>query len=1159
MVARHKLVKNMSLDDQLEDDALSDGGEDYISDEHQALLNDGLDQVREVIGGADHSGLSDAAIKDVLWECDFDIEETIQWAIEQQERNRLAQERKGKFHNFTPSRIRKDLPPVPQPPEQRELGYGEYSPPVLGPRSVIQEETVESEERSHVPLIVLAQQKQQLNSPDLRSEVTEVTGAPVKRNLSTITEMTERTEIWPTRPQHLSLSLPRPPSSVTTSYGLPVEPVPTDSVVNSVDPDLIPVSPSGSALHRLSFYEPAPSMPPSETGSSESYLSPKAPSEPVPPLDTIPDIPDLNSKSSRQITQKPTSQTGKKSKLAMLATSRATTSSTRSESSRSTGTDVIGSVKTYPGLRPTSQSIRPPSSIASTSPPSSTSSHVRRAIQTALEMEAGDRSPASQGDSDGSRTPTPTLHRPSAPTPSKLPQMPTPSSSPPTTRQPSKLALLAQANKAARSAKPVLPLSGTPPQLPPEHTEYLTPISNGPTVTTAITTSYQSFYSLTNPDRPSASTEPFVVPLSTSPSAGPSAEVKKSKLAMKIKKAQEKQQPPPVAPEAPPPPPIPPIFLPKPTRTRAAPSAFASLLVDDVPDDEATRLAKQKKLKGKQPEAPRHKGKHPTKTPDFYGLAREREKAQKLLAQKQMADAKSASSSRAASPIGSAGRGGKKTASATPQRAPSSMDQRQLDLSGLNLLDKEVSKIEEAPKMTFAHDKLLEEVKKTFEAQAATGKQRLSLVVIGHVDAGKSTLMGRLLYELGRMDERTRIANERNSTKVGKSSFSWAWGLDGTTEERERGITMDVALESFATTKRQVTVLDAPGHKEFIPNMISGASRADCALLVVDASNGEFEAGFERGGQTREHLVLARSLGVAQVIVAINKLDQVQWEKDRYEDICTLLRPFLVQSGFHPSKTSYVPIGAISGVNLVACEGNDAAQLLQWYKGPTLVDLLDKLEPPQRDIASPARIPISNIFKGQGSGISVSGRLLSGVVQVGERLRILPGDETAVVKSIEVEEENVPWAAAGSNLTLALVSVDPIQLTIGSVLCPPSDPVPLASTFTARILIFDIQVPIISGAMVELFFHSRDVPATISKLIATLDRTSSKVVKSNPRRQSVLAKASSAEVQITIRQTGSSGRSIPVELYAVNKAMGRILIRREGETIAAGIVTEIVG
>ncbi|KAH7916812.1 P-loop containing nucleoside triphosphate hydrolase protein [Hygrophoropsis aurantiaca] len=414
--------------------------------------------------------------------------------------------------------------------------------------------------------------------------------------------------------------------------------------------------------------------------------------------------------------------------------------------------------------------------------------------------------------------------------------------------------------------------------------------------------------------------------------------------------------------------------------------------------------------------------------------------------------------------------------------------------------------------------------------------------------------MGRLLYELGRVDEKTRIANERGSSKVGKSSFSWAWELDGTVEERERGITMDIALQSLATLHRQITILDAPGHKDFVPNMISGASQADCAVLVVDAATGEFEAGFDRGGQTREHLLLVRSLGVSQVVVAVNKLDQVNWEQNRYEEICGLLRTFLVQSGFHPSKTSFVPVGAMLGVNLAARIDPEAHELSTWYTGPTLVDLLDKLEPPVRDITSPLRLPISNVFKGQSSGIGVTGRICGGIVQVGERLRVLPGDESAIVKSIEVEEASVPWAAAGANATLYLISIDPINLSIGNVLCPPSNVVPLATVFTARIIVFDIQLPITAGASVELFHHSRDVPATISKLTAILDRATGTATKINPR---VLTKGSSAEVEITLRAATLSGpsavtRPIPLESFASNKDMGRILIRRGGESISAG-------
>ncbi|KAI0347453.1 hypothetical protein BDW22DRAFT_1321345 [Trametopsis cervina] len=414
--------------------------------------------------------------------------------------------------------------------------------------------------------------------------------------------------------------------------------------------------------------------------------------------------------------------------------------------------------------------------------------------------------------------------------------------------------------------------------------------------------------------------------------------------------------------------------------------------------------------------------------------------------------------------------------------------------------------------------------------------------------------MGRLLYELGRMDEKKRVANERASSKIGKSSFSWAWEFDGTTEERERGITMDVALQTMTTSRRQITILDAPGHKDFIPNMISGASQADCALLVVDSATGEFEAGFDRGGQTREHLLLVRSLGVSQVVVAINKLDQVNWDQSRYDDICSLLKPFLVQTGFHPSKTSFVPVGAMAGINLVNRDGAEAAPLRAWYQGPTLVDQLDRLEPPSRDLTSPLRFPVSNVFKGQSSGTAVTGRVSSGLLQVGERLRILPGDETAIVRTIEAETETLSWAAAGSNVTLYLTAVDPVHLNIGSVLCPMNDVIPLATSFTARIIVFDIQVPITAGASVELFHHSRDVPVSISKLLATLDRSSGTVLRRNPR---VLTKSVSAEVQITLRSPTYSGPSIrpqpiPLEPFSINKEMGRILIRRSGETIAAG-------
>ncbi|TBU31999.1 EF Tu GTP binding domain-containing protein [Dichomitus squalens] len=489
------------------------------------------------------------------------------------------------------------------------------------------------------------------------------------------------------------------------------------------------------------------------------------------------------------------------------------------------------------------------------------------------------------------------------------------------------------------------------------------------------------------------------------------------------------------------------------------------------------------------------------------------------------------------------------------------VDQRQLDIAGLNLDDDDPLEVipDEPAKPPAAVEKLIEEAKAALTAQEKSEKRSLSLVVVGHVDAGKSTMMGRLLYELGRIDEKKRVANERGSAKIGKSSFSWAWELDGTQEERERGITMDIALQTLNTPHRIITILDAPGHRDFIPNMISGASQADSALLVVDAAVGEFEAGFDRGGQTREHLLLVRSLGVSQVIVAVNKLDQVEWAKSRYNEIVQLLKPFLVQSGFHPSKTKFVPVVAMEGVNLTRREPADCP-LFKWYDGPTLVDLLDALDPPTRDINAPLRFPISNIFKGTTSGITVSGRVCGGIVVAGERLRIVPGDESATVKLIDNDGESLPWAGAGSNVNLILTSVDPVSLNIGSVLCRPGSIIPLTFSFIARIIVFDIQIPITAGTSIELFHHSLDVPASISRLISVLDRSNGNVIKSKPR---VLTKNMSAEVEISLRGSVYSGPAsralpIPIEPFSVNKEMGRILVRRGGETIGAGVVTELL-
>ncbi|GAC99891.1 probable translation elongation factor [Pseudozyma hubeiensis SY62] len=454
--------------------------------------------------------------------------------------------------------------------------------------------------------------------------------------------------------------------------------------------------------------------------------------------------------------------------------------------------------------------------------------------------------------------------------------------------------------------------------------------------------------------------------------------------------------------------------------------------------------------------------------------------------------------------------------------------------------------------MGIAHERIIEEYRK----REREGKAELSLVVVGHVDAGKSTLMGRMLLELGSLSQREYSSNERASQKIGKGSFAYAWALDSSEEERERGVTIDIAQDHFSTQHRTFTLLDAPGHRDFIPNMISGAAQADSALLVVDSIQGAFEAGFGPNGQTREHALLVRSLGVQQLVVVVNKLDAVAYSQDRYDEIVGKVKPFLTSCGFDAAKLKFVPCGGSVGENLAVREEGGA--LSAWYSGPTLVEVLDALEPPARQLDAPLRLPVTNVFKGQtaiASGVAISGRVVSGIVQIGDRVRPVPGDESGIVRAIEVDTESVPWAVAGANATVYLSGIDQIQISVGAVLCSPSSPIALCDSFLAQILVFEPTYPLVAGTSVELFHHSANIAATLTELVSILDKTTGSVAKAKPR---VLTKGCTAMVRVTVKAGGQAGQSsgIPLEDARTNKEMARVLMRMNGETVAAGVVVD---
>lgn len=391
--------------------------------------------------------------------------------------------------------------------------------------------------------------------------------------------------------------------------------------------------------------------------------------------------------------------------------------------------------------------------------------------------------------------------------------------------------------------------------------------------------------------------------------------------------------------------------------------------------------------------------------------------------------------------------------------------------------------------------------------------------------------MGRLLYDLKAIDQRTLEKYRREADNIGKGSFAFAWVLDQDSEERSRGVTIDIATNQFETDKTNFTILDAPGHRDFVPNMIAGASQADFAMLVIDSGTGNFEAGLK--GQTKEHALLVRSMGVQKLVVAVNKMDAAKWSKERFEEIEQQISSFLTTAGFQAKNLSFVPCSGLHGDN-VTHRTDDAAA--SWYTGRTLIEELESSESFSFSVDKPLRMTIGDIFRGGVQNpLSISGRLDSGSLQVGEQLVSMPSGEKATIKGIEVDYEPSDWAVAGQNVILHLADIDPIHLRTGDVLCSATSPIQNVSSFTAKVLAFDHVTPM----QIEVHRGRLHVPGRIAKLVATLDKSSGAPLRKKPK---IVAPGTVARVVVEME------RAVPLE------APGRVVLRWSGGTVAAGLL-----
>jgi len=415
-------------------------------------------------------------------------------------------------------------------------------------------------------------------------------------------------------------------------------------------------------------------------------------------------------------------------------------------------------------------------------------------------------------------------------------------------------------------------------------------------------------------------------------------------------------------------------------------------------------------------------------------------------------------------------------------------------------------------------------------------KPHMNLVFIGHVDHGKSTTVGRLLLDTGHIEAHVIEKYKKEAEQKGKATFEFAWVMDGLKEERERGLTIDVAHKRFNSAKFYFTIIDAPGHRDFVKNMITGTSQADAAVIVVSAIEGP-------QAQTKEHIFLARTLGVPQVIIEVNKMDAVNYQQARYEETKKGVTELLKTVGYKVEDVQFLPASGYKGDNVAKPSAN-----MPWFKGPTLLQALDNLKEPPKATDKPLRIPVQDVYTITGVGTVPVGRVETGVLKPDTKIVFMPANKVGEVKSIEMHHETLPQAVPGDNVGFNVRGIAKTDVKRGDVVGPVDNPPAVAKTFTAQIMVLNHPSVITAGYTPVFHCHTAQVACSFTELQKKLDPRTGSVKEENPQ---FLKTGDAAIVKIT-----------PTKPLAIEKAkdfpqLGRFAIRDMGQTVAAGMVIDI--